>query len=118
VNIDIFKDKIPVPRPAKVRKDGVFFLAMPTSQNTHPKVALLNATARDLYGLADGVRTVGDIMEQFKQMYCGVTDVDLRDDMLSTLKDLEKRGLVFLGRSPQPDALDGVIGTAVPSAAG
>lgn len=69
--------------------DGDISLYDPTSET----VTVLNGTASDVWRLCDGHHTLKEMIELLASAY-GVDADDIRHDVMTTLEQLEKSGLV------------------------
>ncbi|HEX3002989.1 MAG TPA: PqqD family protein [Angustibacter sp.] len=57
------------------------------------QVLILNATASDVWHLADGQQTVDDIVQTLARAY-RVTAAEVRDDVLQTLAQFQRAGVI------------------------
>ena len=82
-------------KPAKTRWDGEFLLAMP---DRFSRLVVLNRTAGSVWNLCDGARTIAEIIAELRQMYPHVEEDRITFDVVKTLRDLEGRNLLKVGR--------------------
>lgn len=81
-------DRIPTRTASKARQDGEFLLLLPHTR----RLAVLNRTAREIWGLCDGRRTVRQIITELTRRYRGLRV----QDVIICLRDLERAHLVRL----------------------
>lgn len=79
----------PLPDVTETAVDGTVSLYAPSTQ----QVLLLNETATSVWRLADGTRTVGQLVDELAAQY-GVAAESIRDQVRGTVQDLADGGLI------------------------
>ena len=97
---------VPIPRPPlKMRlqaDEGILFLSFP-DPGRETRRHVLNPTAGVIYRLADGTRSVGEIVELFSARFPEVPRSVLAYDIVHTIRSFERKELIApLHSCPDP----------------
>lgn len=90
---EILKNEVPRRIDLKARREGDIAVVM----NGDGVLEFLNRSASDLFGLVDGVRTVGELLELLMVEY----DVDeevLKNDLIDVIREMQWRRIIRLDR--------------------
>ena len=102
--VNLLSKKIPKPVSVKQRKEGEFLL-VDSGFRYALGLVILNRTAAKIFGLCDGKRNVGEIIELMLKDFSSIDKTVITSDALKVIQDLERRHALRLVSSSKAKKL-------------